>query len=442
MKAIIYISGIIGEETSLTDVIRQFKSYEEPTEVEARIHSEGGNVDEGDAIYNYLLGLKKDYLVNTYATKAYSISAKIFSVGENRIVEDVDKAVMIHFAWAEVKGKAEKLEIVAEALREMETEFASYYSEFLSVDEDTARSLLDNDTFISGSEAVELGFATELKSATKAVAKYDSKINLKSSKMSKKSKTKTLIAAFAAFLNGEDGDIKALVLQDSSGTEIDFADVEEGSNPEVGDAGTIDGEPVPDGDYIMPSLEDATVVFVDGKISEIKPAEEEVEETEEEIQARLDARAEEIQQISVWEQTASNTSFEVGDAMTYEYDGETYAFGAGEYYVPSIDKNVVTDASGIIVAHKDKVVPSEAAEETEEAEVSAQLDAIVEKIETKISAKYEAKFDAQAKKINTLNKLVGSKEFKAEEQELDEGTKTKKGQGNYMANVLRNGRRK
>lgn len=434
MKATIYISGIIGEETTLTDVIRQFKSYEEPTEVEVKIHSEGGNVEQGDSIYDYLNGLKKEMLVNTYATKAYSISAKIFSVGENRIVEDVDKAVMIHFAWAEVKGKAEKLELVAEALREMEDDFASYYSEFLAVDEDTARNLLDNDTFISGSEAVELGFATELKSATKAVAQYDSNINLKTSKMSKKSKTQKLIAAFAAFLGSDEVEVNALVLQDSNGTEIDFPDLESGDTPKAGDAGTIDGEPVPDGEYIMPSLEDVTVVFADGKISEIKEAEGD-EGSEGGDDEDIDAKAEEVQQISVWEQTASNTSFEVGDVMTYEYDGETYNFGAGEFFVPSIDKNVVTDASGVIVAHKDKVVTSPEAEE-EDVEVAAQLDEIVKGVEAKVSAKFEAKFTAQENKIKALNKKIGSKEFKAEEQEPEGNSSGKKSEGNYLAGVF------
>ena len=70
MKAIIFISGIIGEETSLTDVIRQFKSYEEPTEVEAVIHSEGGNVEQGDAIFEFLNGLKKTMPVMTPIIKA------------------------------------------------------------------------------------------------------------------------------------------------------------------------------------------------------------------------------------------------------------------------------------------------------------------------------------------------------------------------------------
>ena len=160
MKATIYISGKIGKETTLVDVIRQFKSYDEPTEVLAIIDSVGGDKPEGDTIYDYLEGLKAEMPVNTYAKKAYSIAAKIFAVGQERTVDDVEKAIMIHFAWAKAEGDAEKFEVVAEQLRKMEDEFTSFYSAFLGVDEDTVRNLLDNETFISGSEAVDLGFAT------------------------------------------------------------------------------------------------------------------------------------------------------------------------------------------------------------------------------------------------------------------------------------------
>jgi len=90
MKATIYISGKIGKETTLVDVIRQFKSFEDPTEVEAYIHSEGGNVEEGDGIYNYLKGIDKEIPVTTITDKAYSIAAKIFAAGRERIVEDVE----------------------------------------------------------------------------------------------------------------------------------------------------------------------------------------------------------------------------------------------------------------------------------------------------------------------------------------------------------------
>lgn len=282
MIAKIFITGKIGTDTTLVDVIRQFKSFKEPESVLAVVDSIGGNKEEGDAIYSYLDGLKTTLPVNTYAKKAYSISAKIFAVGQEREVEDIDKALMIHFAWAKPNaGTAEYFEAIAEELRGMESEFTKFYSELLNIDENSIRSLLDNETFISGTDAVELGFATKIKVTAEAVAEYNSlNINFNNKKMTeiknKKKAGRKLLEAMAAFIGVE---INAeLKLQDSDGTEIVFPDVEE-RDPEVGDMATVDGAAILDGSHIMPSLEEATVVFVGGKISEIIPK----EETEEEV---------------------------------------------------------------------------------------------------------------------------------------------------------------
>lgn len=452
MKATIYISGVIGKETTLTDVIRQYKSYEDPDEIQAVIHSEGGNVEDGNAIYNYLKTLDLEVPVTTVTDKAYSIASKIFAAGSTRIIEDVDEAIMIHFAWAnKVSGKAEKLELIAEALREIEEEFTSFYAELLDIDEETAKALLDNDTFLSGEEAVELGLATELKTATKAVAIYKDVINVKTKKMTKKikkSKTQALVDAFAAFLKPEnETEVVALVLQDSNGVDIDFAELESGDTPKVGDKGTIEDSPVKDGDYIIPSMDEATVTFVDGAITEIKPKEDDEEggeETEEEIQARLaaeaandkpDINAEEIKEVFTYSVTATNTSFEVGDVIMFEgWDGgEDYAASSGEFKLKD-GRSVVTDAAGVIV----KIKAADSEEQiidTEAKEAEAKVEAMFEKAEAKIEEKFQAKFDKQESEIKAMGKLIGSKEFKAEEI-IDENTRTKTGSRNKLAEIL------
>lgn len=444
MKAVIYISGKIGKDTTLVDVIRQYKSYEDPTEVLAIIDSFGGDKEIGDSIYDFFEGLKAEIPVNTYAKKAYSIAAKIFAVGQERIVDDKDKALMIHFAWAKPKrgGDAEFFETIAEQLREMEDEFASFYSSFLDVDEETVRNLLDKETFISGSEAVDLNFATELKVAAEAVAEYDflnSNINIK--KMTEKKKTKSkgqlLIEAMASFVGIEietkqDVEIVAeLTLQDSNGTDIVFPDLESGDTPKVGDAATMDGSAIADGSYIMPSLEEATVVFVDGKISEINPKEE-VEETETEIEAaekakqtKTEVNAEELKEVFTYSVTATNTSFEVGETLMFEgWDGgEDYAASAGEFRMSDGSK-IVTDASGIIVSKE----AAETAEPTLEAEASFDglLEKVTDKVKTEINAEYEAKFEKQTKEIKALKKQLGSKEIEVNAEEIPEiNTKTK-----------------
>ena len=443
----IYITGKIIKGETLLDVVRQYKSFEDPGSIQVIIHSEGGNVEEGEAVYNYLNGLKAEIPVNTYTDKAYSIAAKIFAVGQERIVEDTDEALMIHFAWAKPKaGNAEYFEAVAEELRKLEDDFAVYYSEFLEVDEDTVRNLLDNETFISGSDAVELGFATGSKVTAEAVAEHDidnSKNNTMTDK--KKNKGQKLLEAMAEFvgidLNQKPVEINAeLTLQDSSGSDIVFPDLESGDNPKVDDAATMDGAAIPDGSYIMPSLEDSTLVFVDGKVSEIIPKEEE-EETEAEKEARLakeaaaEAAAEEIKEVCTWSVNSTNTSFEIGETVMFEgWDGgDPYAASSGEFRLSDGSK-IVTDASGVIVSKE----PAESAEPALEAEASFEglLEKVTikvsEKVRTEIQAEFDAKLAEKDTEIEGLKKLAG-KEITAGLRDLPEAGKKK---GNRAAAIL------
>lgn len=444
MKATIYITGKIGKDTTLVDVIRQFKSFEDVTEVEAVIHTIGGDVDEGEAIYNYLVALDKDYPVTTTTDKAFSIGAKIFAAGRTRIAEDIDKALMIHFAWAKVEGSAEKLEFIAEALRELESEFVDFYSEFLNIDEEAVRSLLDNETFISGSNAVELGFATEIKVVAEAVASFNinnSKKNTMTKDTKKKSKGQALLEAMAAFvgigLKTEEVEVKAeLTLQDSNGTEIVFPDLESDGVPKVGDAATIDGSAIPDESYIMPSLEDQTLVFVDGKVSEIIPKEEEVEETEakeEKTETKkiegAEVKAEEVKEVFTYSVIAVNTSFEMGEILMFEgWDGgEDYAASSGEFKLQD-GRSIVTDASGVIV----KVKPAESDEQIIDSEAS--FKEMLEKVTEKVKAENSVELLAKEKEIKALKAKIGSKEFKSEKKEVPE---IKKDKGSKAARILK-----
>lgn len=450
MKATIYISGKIGKETTLVDVIRQFKSFEDATEVEAVIHSEGGNVEEGEAIYDYLKGLDAEIPVTTSTDKAYSIAAKIFAAGRERIVEDTDKALMIHFAWAKAEGNADKFEAIAEALRELEDEFASFYASFLDIDEDTVRNLLDNETFVSGSEAVELGFATKVKVTAEAVAEFNINNNSKFEKMTEKSMKKkglALLQAMAEFVGvelktGEKVEVNAeLTLQDSNGTEIVFPDLDSGDTPKVGDAATIDGSAIPDGSYVMPSLEEATVVFVDGKISEIVPKEDpEEEETEAskkngKDKGKPEVNAEEIKEVSVWSVEVSNTTFEVGETVMYQYDGESYPVSAGEFRLNDGTK-IVTDASGVIVS-KEEGTTADPTVETE-ASFDDLLEKVTEKVNSKVRAEivaeFEGKLTEKEDEIKALKAKIGGKEINAEEKEVETSGKGK--EANYQASVL------
>lgn len=452
MEAKIYISGRITKGETLVDVIRQYKSFEDPTEVVAEIKSNGGSKDEGEAVYNYLKNIDAEVPVTTKTGKAYSIAAKIFAAGSTRIIENTDNALMIHFARAKTEGTAEELEIIAAELREIENDFIEFYSEHLDIDEETVRNLLDNETFLSGSEAVELGFATEVEKAAEIVAELNIdklKVNKMTEKKKSKSKGQKLLEAMAEFvgvdLNGnEKPEVNAeLTLQDSNGTDIVFPDLESDATPKVGDKATIDGAAIPDGSYLMPSLEDATVVFVDGAVSEIIPKEEEPE-TDAEVEARFEDGKKKVEiraeteglEISTWSMRLVNDEFAVGDVVKYyDWEDNESLVSASEIKIPD-GRTIVTDATGTIVLIKEADAPTQVIDEDPEAnfdELKQKMsDKLKAEIEAELKADHEAEIELKDKEIKALKKKTGSKEFKAEAKEVPAGTKKETGASRYL----------
>lgn len=72
---------------------------------------------------------------------------------------------------------------------------------------------------------------------------------------------------------------------------------------------------------------------------------------------------EEIKEVSVWSVEVANTSFEIGETVMYEYDGEQYPVSAGEFRLKDGTK-IVTDASGVIVSKEDAPKDADPVEET------------------------------------------------------------------------------
>lgn len=403
-KASIYINGIIGEDTTLTGVISQFKAFDSPTEVEVVIKSNGGGVQEGLDIYNYLKNL--DIPVTTIASPAYSIAASIFMAGDTRLVEDIEAPLMLHMPLIQgLTGNSDVLKAVTAELEKIEKQFINFYDELIDIPKETIEALLDNETFLTPDEAVNLGFATGKKEALRPVAFYEGK-KIEKSLMSKFEET---LNAIAEKLNIKKKPV-ALVLQDATGQDVDFYELEDGDTPAVGDKARIDGADA-EGEVVMPSGE--TFVFEGGAVSEIKPAEEEeeeeeeVEEVEEEAEAEADVKAEVIKEVLKWEIDVDQEGIQEGVQLTRTYEDETYNIGAGEWELAD-GRRAITDSSGTVVLVKD----ADAAPAEEEVEEEAEASAEAETSETE-SLQLEI-INKLVTEIADLKKLVGSAEVNVE----------------------------
>jgi ATP-dependent Clp endopeptidase proteolytic subunit ClpP len=280
MKAVIYIKGVIGEDTDLFDVIRQYKSFDNVDEVEVNIDSEGGYVESGMDIFNYLRKLNKP--ITTKAVKAYSIAASVFMAGDTRLLEDGSQRFMIHMPFGMMQGNAENFESAAKELRKIEKELTDFYSIYTDTDKDSIKKLLENETFMTAAEAVEMGLATGVYSNLQAVAYYNKSENKKETSMSK---MKNFIKALEVLVGTGEFEIKALELQDANGDVINFPDLAENETPSEGDKIEKEGSPA-DGEILMP--DGSKVIASEGVVSEIIEAPADEADEDEDSQASSD----------------------------------------------------------------------------------------------------------------------------------------------------------
>lgn len=270
----IYINGQIGAVdgevgVNLIDVIKQVKAQPQATSFDVLINSEGGYVDVGFDIYDYLHSLKKSGMaINTVGIGLVaSIATVIFMAGDTRKLKS-GAQFMIHLPSGEVGGTADEISSYSQMLKDTENQLVKFYTNATGLSEEAIRPLLRNETWLSSEDAQSMGFVTEQSIELQAVAKFS---NTNNNKMNTEDKAwiEKQLEKFTAMFGSKP---KNIVLLDSNGAEITFPKVEEGQTPAIGDEATVDGQPA-DGEYIMPQLNNAKVIFAGGVITEIVEAE-------------------------------------------------------------------------------------------------------------------------------------------------------------------------
>ncbi|MBE99316.1 head maturation protease, ClpP-related [Flavobacterium coralii] len=270
----IYISGVIGEYddikgVTLIDIVSQVKKVPDATEYIVHINSEGGLVDTGFDIYNYLRSLGKPITTIGSGIVA-SIATVIYMAGDTRKLVDGTK-FMIHNPWGEIKGNASEMSAYADMLLKVEKQMLDFYKKALNLTEEAIAPLLRDEVFLNTEQLTALGFVTSEPMQVAAKAVINTKTNDKMNKEDKEAKG--ILASIEKMLKKFTG-FKAKMVQDATGTEINFEELADGDAIAVGAKATIGGEPA-EGEHVMP--DGSTYVFVAGELTEIREAEEDAE---------------------------------------------------------------------------------------------------------------------------------------------------------------------
>ena len=256
-KAFMAFGGLSG--LSFLDIDKFIASIpEDDGEINLTINCRGGMTDQALAMYDALRATGKTISAEVIGECSSSATLLLLSARKDLRKAHPNASILIHNPYISgfVEGDAKRIGNIAESLEDVRNQFLDIYVERTGAEREVLSAMMDEDKPMNVAKAIELGFISEEILPISAQNKQP-KIN---AKMSIKEKIFNALAkVFGMTLETADG--KQLELEKESG------------EPVVGDKVTSE-----DGEYLMP--DGSTIVVEGGVISEIRPAEVVVEETE------------------------------------------------------------------------------------------------------------------------------------------------------------------
>ena len=233
------------------------------------IHSNGGLVDEGIAIYDAIRGSGKEVSAIIEGSCDSIASVILLAAPSDKRAARPNASMVIHdpstspWAVGTDSPTADTFRAVAESLDLAKNRILDIYVDRTGTDRDTLSDLMTKETTLTPVRAKELGFISNILTPN---------TNLTKSKMANE-KFKNAIAALKKVvvdLAPEDA-ITNMTLVTTSGAELTIE--RETGDPQVGDVASPDGEH---------TLDDGTVIVVaEGVITEIRGAGEDEQPTDE-----------------------------------------------------------------------------------------------------------------------------------------------------------------
>lgn len=241
----IKIFGVIGDNTTLQDIIKQVNVFGKFDQIHLLINSVGGYVSEGRAIRGYLNSLKKPIITECFG-ECSSIATEIFLMGKERYAHE-GVHFLVHQPFGFVEGNRDDLNAYQMDLAQIEREMIEIYQsrDKLKRSYKEWLNIMRKSTTFTAQELLTIGFAT------KVIKAFQSKYSINMAK-------NVFARIFRKF-----GLAKALDYTLQDGTIIEV--VTENPEPAVGDSVIIKetGEPAPDGEH---DLGNGLIIVVQGGV--------------------------------------------------------------------------------------------------------------------------------------------------------------------------------
>lgn len=261
---------------------------EDDTQIDIRLHCDGGIVTEGWAIYDRLRQTGKEITATVEGNCASMATIILLAAPKERRRAYENAHICIHNPWLCPWAlgdavTADDLQKYANDLRSEQERMVSLYVERTGSSREDIQALMNEDKYIDTNEALALGLIGEI---VQPISANKNQNNSMMTTTEKKASMFDRILAKMGFKSSKD------LAQYVMGMDLNTADgnvitiVREDGEPQVGDQAT------PDGEWLMP--DGTTIVVEKGVVIEIRPAapEEETQTDDDKEGARAEPDAE------------------------------------------------------------------------------------------------------------------------------------------------------
>lgn len=161
----VLVYGTVGndefwDDVTAKDFAEKLNENKDVKTINVRINSPGGSVFAGQAIYSMLKRHKAD--VNVYIDGLAASIASIIAMAGDTVYIPKNAMMMIHKPWSIAIGNSDEMRKEADVLDKVGESLVAAYQEKTGLKESEILQIMADETWYTGSEAVEKGFADVL----------------------------------------------------------------------------------------------------------------------------------------------------------------------------------------------------------------------------------------------------------------------------------------
>jgi ATP-dependent Clp protease protease subunit len=163
--------GLFGEGVAAKTFVPELNAIT-AGQIDLHINSPGGNLFDGQAIYNALV--RHPAAVTTYVDGIAASIASVIALAGDTVVMPSNAMLMIHNPIGSVLwGNSDEMRRTADVLDKVRETILNVYEEHSTKDREELAAAMDAETWLTAADAVEYGFADEVGAELKLAARYD-----------------------------------------------------------------------------------------------------------------------------------------------------------------------------------------------------------------------------------------------------------------------------